>query len=134
MTDIRRYYIPNSIVFITAVTNNRLPIFHEEGRSKLFLETTRKVQEIHPFNLLAYVILPDHFHWLMKTHDPGGDFSKNLHSVKRNFTLNVKAARQVEKPLQLWQSRFWDHVIRNERDSSLHFDYIHWNPIKHGYV
>jgi len=32
----------------------------------LFFETLQNVQQIHPFCLLAYVILPDHFHWLMR--------------------------------------------------------------------
>jgi putative transposase len=36
--------------------------------------------------------------------------------------------------LRLWQRGFWDHVIRDERDLARHFDYIHYNPVKHGYV
>ena len=35
---------------------------------------------------------------------------------------------------KIWQSRFWDHVIRNESDLANHFDYIHYNPVKHRYV
>jgi putative transposase len=134
MPDFRRYYQPNSIVFITSVTKDRFPFLRADDDVKLFIETARKVEEIHPFNLLAYVILPDHFHWLMRTVDLEGNFSKILHSVKRNFSLNYKAAHQIEEPIRLWQPRFWDHVIRSERDLSLHFDYIHWNPVKHGYV
>ena len=89
---------------------------------------------IHPFNLLAYVILPDHFHWLMRVNDSKGDFSSILHSFKRNFTLNYKKARDIQTPISFWQARFWDHIIRDEIDLKQHFDYIHWNPVKHGYV
>jgi len=35
---------------------------------------------------------------------------------------------------QLWQRRFWEHTIRDERDHSHHVDYIHYNPVKHGLV
>lgn len=33
----------------------------------------------------------------------------------------------------VWQRRFWEHVIRNDRDRLAHVDYIHNNPVKHGY-
>ena len=134
MPNFRRFYVPNSIVFITGVTRDRIPYLGTEENIKLFWETLRRVQAIHPFHLLAYVILPDHFHWLMRVEDESGNFSTVLHSIKRNYTLNFKKAYNITKPLHLWQRRFWDHVIRNERDLNAHFDYIHWNPVKHGYV
>jgi putative transposase len=34
----------------------------------------------------------------------------------------------------LWQRRFWEHEIRDQEDFNRHFDYIHWNPVKHGHV
>jgi len=34
----------------------------------------------------------------------------------------------------VWQARFWDHVIRDEKDYARHLDYIHINPVKHNYV
>ena len=35
---------------------------------------------------------------------------------------------------RIWQRRFWDHLIRDDLDLQRHLDYIHWNPVKHGYV
>jgi hypothetical protein len=88
-----------------------------------------RVQEIHPFHLLAYVILPDHFHWLMPAEDESGNFSTVLHSIKRNYPLNFKKVHGITTLFNLWQARFWDHVIRDEDDLGNHFDHIHWNPI-----
>ena len=34
----------------------------------------------------------------------------------------------------VWQRRFWEHLIRNQKDFARHMDYIHYNPVKHGYV
>jgi putative transposase len=34
----------------------------------------------------------------------------------------------------LWQRRFWEHAIRDEHDYEQHVNYIHYNPVKHGYV
>ncbi len=134
MLNFRRYYIPNAIVFITCVNQDRAPFLRAEADIKLFFETLRNVQQIHPFRLLAYVILLDHFHWLMYVEKESGNFSDVLQSIKRNFTLNYKDAHHIPTPLKLWQSRFWDHIICDEKDLERHFDYIHWNPVKHGYV
>jgi putative transposase len=38
------------------------------------------------------------------------------------------------KEFYLWQRRFWEHQIRDEADYHHHFDYIHYNPVKHGWV
>ncbi len=70
----------------------------------------------------------------MRVSDESGNFSTVLHSIKRNYTLNFKKAHGITEPIALWQERFWDHIIRDEHDLNNHFDYIHWNPVKHGYV
>ena len=134
MPEFRRYYIPDAIVFITCVTRDRMPYLRGTENLDLFWETLRRVQRKHPFRLLAYVILPDHVHWLIRVDDPSGNFSTVMHSIKRNYTLNYKKAHHIDGSLSLWQARLWDHIVRDERDLSDHFDYIHWNPVKHGYV
>ena len=70
MPNFKRYYLPNAIIFITAVTYDRYPYLESNQDIDLFLETIRKVRDILPFRLFAYVILPDHFHWLMKVDHP----------------------------------------------------------------
>jgi putative transposase len=46
----------------------------------------------------------------------------------------VSAARGRHGSRGVWQRRFWEHAIRDEHDFERHFDYIHYNPIKHGLV
>jgi putative transposase len=134
MPNFHRYYVPDAVIFITNVTNKRIPYLESAENIDLLWTVLRKVKEIHPYSLLAYVILPDHFHWLMRVESTGGNFSQVMRSIKANYTLEYKKKYEIEKPFTLWQSRFWDHVIRNERDLEQHFDYIHWNPVKHGYA
>jgi putative transposase len=45
-----------------------------------------------------------------------------------NFSRNTRSERYI------WQRRFWDHPIRDEKDLTHHIEYIHFNPVKHGYV
>jgi putative transposase len=99
----------------------------------LLRETIRRVKEIYCFKLMGYVFLPDHIHLLLKM-ESDGNFSKVMHSLKRNYTLNYKEAHSLGKTHLIWQRGFWDRIIRDETDLGRHFDYIHWNPVKHGYV
>jgi putative transposase len=134
MSKFRRYYVPDSIVFITSITKNRNPLFLIKQNREIFLSTIDNAAKILSFDLIAYALLPDHFHLLIKTKDSQGDFSKIIKCIKGNFTKNFKDFYHLEKQVSLWQPKFWDHVIRNDNDFNIHLDYIHWNPVKHGLV
>lgn len=62
------------------------------------------------------------------------NFSLVLQKMKWIFALDYKQAQGLEGAIKIWQRGFWDHVIRDEKDLGIHLDYIHWNPVKHGYV
>ena len=130
MPNFRRYYIPDSLVFITSVTNMRYPFLEGKNAGTLYAVMNR-VKLIHPYEIVAYSILPDHFHWIILPQDARGDFSTIMHSVKLNFSRQWRKENPDQQPIKLWQNRFWDHVIRDEDDLSRHIDYIHWNSVKH---
>jgi hypothetical protein len=56
-------------------------------------------------------------------------FSKGLPKVERRSKVRIKRGERG-----IWQRRFWEHAIRNERDYEAHMDYLHFNPVKHGWV
>jgi putative transposase len=56
-------------------------------------------------------------------------FSKR---VAAGEALSANSAEQGERGI--WQRRYWEHTIRNDRDYATHMDYIHVNPVKHGLV
>jgi len=58
------------------------------------------------------------------------DFSKRWGLIKAKFSKELKG----ELTTPVWQNRFWEHLIRDDRDLQTHFDYIHYNPMKHGLV
>jgi len=131
MPDYRRYYVPNAVVFITTVVAERRPLFADKDTAILLITTMRVVQTIYASDLLAYVILPDHVHLLLRT-EPPVTFSQVMQSIKWNFTRSYKKTRGIGGPVTVWQQRFWDHIIRDEGDLARHLDYVHYNPIKHG--
>lgn len=122
----RRYYIPGSAVFITQVVQGREPVFRDSGNLNLLREILRNVKELHPFVMLGYVFLLDHFHMLIQ---PTGknNFSDIMHSLKSNFTREYKKRVGFEssQSMKFWQKRFRDHVIRQEiRIESSHHTYV----------
>ncbi len=131
--NIRRYYVPGAIVFITQVVDGRQPIFQHPEFVELLLTTLRHVKKHHPFFMLGYVFLPDHFHLLIRP-TAESNFSKIMHSLKRNFTKQYKESIGISGPMRFWQKGFWDHVIRDELDFQRHLDYVHYNPVRHQLV
>ena len=77
----------------------------------------------------------DHFHIIIQTAGVS-NFSNIMHSLKSNFTREYK--KQIgllpSQSTKFWQKRFWDHVIRDDKDLENHLHYIHFNPVKHGLV
>jgi putative transposase len=128
----KRYYIPGATVFIVGVTKNRIPYFDEVQNIDLFQEILEKTRQKYSVELPALVILPDHFHLLLRP--VGCNFSEIMQSFKKRFTDNLKKRNGIATNFNFWQGRFWDHVIRNDEDFRRHLDYIHCNPVKHDYV
>jgi len=51
-----------------------------------------------------------------------------------DLKLAPSASQRRKRAQTIWQSRYWEHQIRDDRDFEKHCDYIHWNPVKHGLV
>lgn len=97
----------------------------------LFLDSLNKYKVEFDFSLICWVILPDHFHIIF---DPKNyDLSLIMQKIKISFSKKFRYLMGSTHGT-VWQKRFWDHVIRNEDDLNKHIDYVHFNPVKHGYV
>jgi putative transposase len=100
----------------------------------------RLVRHRRPFETVAICVLPDHLHAIWSLPDNDSDFSARWNLIKSGFSRGLAAApsrtsRHIGKREKgLWQRRYWEHVIRGERDLCRHIDYVHFNPVKHGLV
>ncbi len=138
MATFRRYYIEGGCYFFTLVTHRRqaLLVKHIDALRGAF----RRVKQRYPFYLDAIVVLPDHLHCIMSLPDGDKDYPKRIRLIKHSFSRALPTAVDVCAQLRrrgergLWQRRYWEHVIRDEVDYQRHMDYIHFNPVKHGYV
>jgi putative transposase len=132
VTNIRRYPANGAPVFVTAVCRERYPYLRPPACKQLLLDIMREVKQEAGFSMVGYVILDEHFHLLVNLRST--DLSRLIQSVKLRFTRRLDARKSQQGAKSCWQPRFWDHIIRNQADLSRHLDYIHYNPVKHGYV
>ncbi|HYE36444.1 REP-associated tyrosine transposase [Methylocaldum sp.] len=139
MTDYRRFRVEGGTYFFTVNLAERHRKLLTEHIGAL-REAFRVVKGAHPFTIDAVVILPDHLHtiWTLPTGEQ--DFSLRWRQIKSAFSREIEKGERISKSRSrkgergVWQRRFWEHVIRDEEDFARHVDYIHHNPVKHGYV
>lgn len=132
--------------FFTVVTYERQPILCLEQSRKILKVVIDEVRSSYPFEIKAWVLIPDHLHAIWELPDGDMNYSMRWGLIKKEFTKKIIGkiemvgtahptnSRKRHREGTIWQRRFWEHQIRGEKDLSAHCDYIHYNPVKHGLV
>jgi putative transposase len=124
-------YEDNTCYFISASIAHRQRLLDTDAKRTLVRDVLKDAIKQYGIRLYAWVILANHYHLLLKTSDvaPIYKFIKRLHgdSAIQLNKLDGTPGRQV------WY-QYFDRFPRSERDFWRYFNYIHINPIKHGYV
>ena len=133
----RRARVPGGTFFFTVTLADRRVDTQTTHVSEL-REAFRATRRQRPFTIEAIVIPPDHLHALWTLPPSDTDYATRWQAIKTRFTQYVAAngalPRHANGEPRLWQRRYWEHAIRDETDWARHVDYIHYNPVKHGYV
>ncbi len=138
--------------FVTTSVISFVPIFRKKIYCDILINNIKYYQTKYKFHILAYVIMPSHFHWIVKTEPQYGTISEIMRDIKK-FTAwqildklkennNIKLltffkaqAKDIkDQRYKLWMSRFDDQVIRNEKMFWQKVKYIHNNPVEAGLV
>ena len=126
--------------FLTVVTGAPGPFVCERPETPRGRAGLEELRAPPPFAIDALVLLPDHLHSIWTLPGDDADFSTRWMLIKGEFSRGFAApdapsfGRPAKRERAVWQSRFWEHCIRDEDDFSRHVDYVHFNPVKHGYV
>lgn len=147
MSNYIRPKIPGATVFCTVVLERRGSSFllDQIDHLRAAIGETRTQR---PFAIEAWVVLPDHMHFVWTLPKGDCDLGVRVGAIKARFTRKVKSAgavglnptlrRSASKTRKgdagIWQRRFWEHHIRNEEELRAYVDYCHFNPVKHGFV
>ncbi|MDP2853154.1 MAG: transposase [Smithellaceae bacterium] len=134
MGNYRRVYRPGGCYFFTVVTHGRQGILNHPDVLERLRSAFRHVRTTRPFTIDAIVVLPDHLHCLWRLPLNDHDFSIRWRLIKHYVSTGIAAPINYRHEKAFWQRRFWEHLIRNEEDWRRHMDYIHYNPVKHGYT
>ena len=180
-----RIYLAGELYFVTVKTFNNQPVFKDKIFAAIFCQTLKFLESRGDFVMPAGVLLPDHFHLLLKPEKK--NISEIMHNLKsytanqinnhrqgrdalsveidnhnpgrgRNASLSAMSNHhhhhhrpglrawpstidKINQPglrawpfIKIWQRGFYYHIITNDFDLQNHFNYIIYNPVKHGYA
>ncbi len=137
MSHYRRNRVEGGTYFFTVTLHDRRSdlLIAEIGALRTAVQYTRAR---HPFHIDAWVVLPDHMHSVWTLPPGDHDFPARWQMIKALFSRAVgpvqepRASLVRKREAGLWQRRYWEHTIRDDRDYAAHVDYVHFNPVKHG--
>ncbi|WP_085716962.1 transposase [Pseudomonas sp. B28(2017)] len=125
-----RYAEPNRIYLLTTNTLDTKPVFNDFASGRLVVAQFRAAQDQGFAKSLAWVVMPDHFHWLIELQR--GSLSGLMQRTK---SLSTKAVnRSTGRRISLWQQGFHDRALRREEDLIKLARYIVANPLWAGLV
>ena len=144
----RRVFLENYSYFITIVTYKRVPILIEN--IDILRDAFKRAKRKYRFRIDAIVILPDHLHMII-TPNNAFEYSKIVSHIKRSFVygvvnkdkkvsaivnrkINLSTSQYKRKHSGIWQERFYEHTIRDEKDFYSKLEYIYKNPVKHNLI
>ncbi len=138
MVRYRRNFVPGGTYFFTVTLADRQSSALVDNIDAL-RSAFRAARGKRRFTIDAVVILPEHLHAIFTLPPDDHDFPGRWHRIKGHFSSFMIAKgrsmrRHPDGRAALWQRRFWEHTIRDDDDLARHVDYIHFNPVKHGYV
>ncbi|WP_026052654.1 REP-associated tyrosine transposase [Gayadomonas joobiniege] len=122
----RRLRIKGGTYFFTLAVSDRSTNLLTNN-IQILRESWRRCLKKHPFTTVAVVIMPEHLHAIWELPENDYDYSTRWRLIKKHFSNLIGHPK-------LWQKRFWEHTIRYQIDLNNHINYIHFNPVKHGYV
>jgi len=138
--------------FVTTTVVRFLPIFEDHSFCDILIDNLKFYQNRYKFEILAYVIMPSHFHWIVEVNPKYGTISDIMRDIKKFTAWKIfdqlelrkhkmlenifrqEANGLIDQKRKLWMPRFDDEVIRNQNMFWTKLEYIHKNPIKAGLV
>ena len=151
MTSRTRYFGPGQLQFITASTYRRAPLFLSPRLARQLVAVLEEVRAEFGFLLLGWVLMPDHFHLLLKC-QPAESPSRIVQQLKQRTAgrilrilraqirhawcrrtlerLRLPATVHDGSSFRLWQRRFYPYGVYTEKKLLQKLDYMHNNPVK----
>ena len=140
MTNYRRPWVAGATYFFTIALRDRMKNHLLVEHIDTLRVAAREVRIAHPFAIDGWVVLPEHMHCMLTMPHDDYDYAMRIRRIKSLFSqalpdIKERSTVRLRRGQRgIWQNRYWEHLIRDEADYRAHMDYIHINPVKHGYV
>lgn len=131
-----RHSQPGQVYLVTTVTAGRRAVFHELLLGRLIVTVLRELERADATRTLAFVVMPDHLHWLLSLGETTS-LDRAVRLAKGRAARRVNALRQElgQPPLTpLWQAGYHDRALRSHEDVSSVARYVIANPVRAGLV
>ena len=127
---IGRFSEPDRPYLITTATFGRAAIFSDAALARLLVDEINYAERDGLVDSLCWVIMPDHFHWLIVLRKSRLD--RVIGRVKSRSAIAINRARGHTG--QIWQASFHDHALRHDEDIKQIARYVVANPVRAGLV
>jgi REP element-mobilizing transposase RayT len=117
-----------SVYALTTVTHARRPWFSDKANVELLIEALRTVERTGRTLSLAWVVMPDHLHWLFELRT--GTLAGCMQILKSRSGRSV--GRRVDANAPIWQPGYYDHALRSDECLRTQATYIAANPVRAG--
>lgn len=143
----RNNLINEHFFFVTTTVVNFNKVFVKDFYCDLLVKNIKHYQKRYEYEILAYVIMPSHFHWIVKVDSSKGTISDIMRDIKKYSARDIMEQVEInDSPLlksfqksihdsqqrQFWMHRFDDEVIRDSKMLWTKIRYIHNNPVEAG--
>ncbi|KFE44408.1 REP-associated tyrosine transposase [Pseudomonas syringae] len=125
-----RFSMPGHIYLVTCVVKNRQPVFNDFHIGRRVVREMRCLHDSGVANSLAWVVMPDHLHWLFELRS--GSLAALMQLLKGRSACRINKAFG-SKTLE-WQKGYYDHAVRAEKDLEGMARYVIANPVRAGLV
>jgi putative transposase len=125
-----RFSESGQIYLLTSVTRDRIPFFNDWYKGRLPVSAFRQAEKEGSARSLAWVVMPDHFHWLVELQNSSLSVLTCITKSRTVRAFNAMSGQNI----RLWQKGYHDRAIRKEEDLQNIARYIIMNPVRAGLV
>jgi putative transposase len=151
----KRHFAPGQLQFLTTSTYRRARLFESDRFRLYFVEVLNQLRSETGFRLIGWVLMPDHFHLLIKP-EPAASTSRFMQELKKRTAQRIVSALSenqrvpwckrmlarlrlpptvhCDSQFRVWQRRFYPFGIYSEKKRLEKLNYMHGNPVKWGMV
>ena len=123
-------FLPNVLYMLTASTYQSEDLIRSSERKLQWIESFHKSAKIHNWQIVAWVVLHNHYHVIVQSPEKAGTLSKLTGSYHK-YTSRLWNAEDNSIGRKVWWN-YWDTCIRSEHDYYNRLRYVFWNSVKHG--